>query len=81
MLIIGGAALAMLLIVIPGEVDDRYYARDFQLQVHGWPWVHLHRFVPKPNSEGEGHEQLEQRLDSYRNLGKLVFHDRLLSNR
>ena len=68
-LIICWTAIALLLIVIPGEIDDRYYARDFQLQVHGWPWVHLHRFVPKPNSEGEGREQLQQRLESYRKHG------------
>lgn len=65
LLIVAGTAFALLLIVIPGETDDRYYARDFQLQEHGWPWVHLHRFVPKPNSEGEGREQLQQRLESY----------------
>jgi hypothetical protein len=28
-LIIGWTAFALLLIVIPGEIDDRYYARDF----------------------------------------------------
>lgn len=68
-LIICWTAFALLLIVIPGEIDDRYYARDFQLQSHGLPWVHLHRFVPKPNSEGEGREQLQQRLESYRKHG------------
>ncbi len=69
LLIVAGTAFALLLIVIPGEIDDRYYARDFQQQSHGWPWVHLHRFVPKPNSDGEGREQLQQRLESYRKHG------------
>ena len=69
LLIVAGTAFALLLIVIPGEIDDRYYARDFQQQSHGWPWVHLHRFVSKPNSEGEGREQLQQRLESYRKHG------------
>ena len=68
-LMIAGAALALLVITIPGEIDDRYYARDFRLQAHGWPWVHLHRFVPKPNSEGEGREQVQQRLELFRNQG------------
>lgn len=72
LLIVAGTAFALLLIVIPGEIDDRYYARDFQQQSHGWPWVHLHRFVPKPNSEGEGREQLQQRLETYRKHGKAV---------
>ena len=36
-LILGGAALALLMIVVPGETDNGYYARDFQLQEHGWP--------------------------------------------
>jgi hypothetical protein len=40
LLIVAGTAFALLLIVIPGEIDDRYYARDFQQQSHGWPWVH-----------------------------------------
>jgi radical SAM superfamily enzyme YgiQ (UPF0313 family) len=65
-LILGGVALALLMIVVPGETDNRYYARDIQLQEHGWPWIHLYRFVPKPNSVGEGREQLQQRLQSYR---------------
>jgi hypothetical protein len=69
MLIIRWTAFALLLIVTPGEVDDRYYARDFQLHVHGWPWVHLYRFVPKPDSQGEGSVRLEALLTSYRNLG------------
>ena len=69
LLIIGWTATALLLIVTPGEVDDRYYARDFQLHVHGWPWVHLYRFVPKPDSQGEGSVRLEALLTSYRNLG------------
>jgi len=68
-LILGGVALALLMIVVPGETDNRYYARDFQLQEHGWPWIHLYRFVPKPNSVGEGREQLQQRLQSYRDHG------------
>ena len=68
-LILGGIALALLMIVVPGETANRYYARDFQLQEHGWPWVHLYRFVPKPNSVGEGREKLQQRLQSYRDHG------------
>jgi hypothetical protein len=57
------------MIVVPGETDNRYYARDFQLQEHGWPWVHLYRFVPKADSDGEGREQVQQRLASYRKHG------------
>lgn len=68
-LILFGTSLILMLIVIPGEVDDRYYARDFQLQEHGWPWVHLRRFVPKPNAAGEGREQVLRRLESYRLQG------------
>ena len=68
-LILGGIALALLMIVVPGETDNRYYARDFQLQEHGWPWVHLYRFVPKADSDGEGREQVQQRLQSYRDHG------------
>jgi hypothetical protein len=30
-LILGGIALALLMIVVPDETDNRYYARDFQL--------------------------------------------------
>ncbi len=52
LLIVAGTAFALLLIVIPGEIDDRYYARDFQQQSYGWPWVHLHRFVPKQIQKG-----------------------------
>jgi len=37
LLIVAGTAFALLLILVPGETDDRYYARDFQLQEHGWP--------------------------------------------
>ena len=73
-LIISGAAVALLLIVIPGEVDNRYYARDFQLQEHGWPFVHLRRFVPTKTTLGESEERehVQRRLDSFRIDGNVL---------
>jgi hypothetical protein len=67
-------AVMLAIIVVPGEVDDHYYTRDFRLQEHGWPWVHLRRFVPKPEwtsaiREAEGYATAQQRLALFRKEG------------
>lgn len=73
-LILLATCLMLAIIVVPGDVDDRYYARDFHLQEHGWPWVHLRRFVPKPEignamQEAEGYAVVQQRLALYQKQG------------
>jgi hypothetical protein len=89
-LIILATGLMLAVIVVPGDVDDRYYARDFRLQEHGWPWVHLRRFVPKPEwkypyREAEGYATVQLRLASFRKEGnplplQPVLHGRYWTN-
>ncbi len=41
------------LIELPGQTCDEYYFRDFYLQEHGWPFVHLRRLVQRPSTSDE----------------------------
>jgi hypothetical protein len=36
------------LIEVPGQTSNTYYFRDFYVQEHGWPFVHLKRCVQRP---------------------------------
>jgi hypothetical protein len=41
------------LIEVPGQTSNTYYFRDFYVQEHGWPFVHLKRCVQRPATSAE----------------------------